>query len=289
MTILVQWLIERAWVFYIICAVGVVIYAVRALIAHRERNLALFTLERETATSRIVQSWAIAMIFTIIGAAAFASITFVLPDLDTGTLAPSPTLAAGLESPIPITTSTPSPTLGVSVPTFTPALTSASVPTPAPPEPPESPTPAPTDTPETAAWGEVHVRFGDFTELVGYSLPSAEVTTAEPLALTLHWQALEGSSPVDYLVFTHLLSADGNLIAQHDGAPVNGTRPTTGWVTGETIIDLHSMEFKAEFRDYTGIVTIAVGLYDPNDPGNRVSTDTGQDRAILPITINIVP
>ncbi|MFQ6101615.1 MAG: hypothetical protein ACE5OS_10340 [Anaerolineae bacterium] len=287
MTILIQWLIERVWILYVVCAIGVLIYAVRALAAHRERSLALFTLERETATARAIQAWAMALVFTIIGAAVFAGITFILPGLDTGNLLATPTLMAGLEFPAPVITPAPSPTPGFLVPTFTPVATSAPVPTPAPPEPAETPTPALTDTPEAATSGEVHVRFGDFAELIGYDVPAADITTTQPLLLTLHWQALEGRAPMNYLVFTHLLSADGRLIAQHDGAPASGASPTTGWVPGETIVDPHPMEFKPEFRDYTGTAIIAVGLYDPSDPGARVLTDTGDDRVVLPITINV--
>lgn len=287
MTILIQWLIERAWILYVVCAAGVVIYAVRALVAQRERDLALFTLERETATARAVQAWALALVFTMIGATIFVGITFVLPGLDTDVLSPTPTLAAGLESPAPLITPTPGSTPGILVPTFTSLSTSAPVPTPVPPETAETLTPAPTDTPEVAASGEVYVRFGDFAALIGYNLPSAGSTTAQPLMLTLRWQALEGISPTNYLVFTHLMSADGRLIAQHDGAPVNGTSPTTGWVTGEIIIDSHLIEFAPDARDYTGTATIAVGLYDPAT--GRVQTDTGSDYFILPITINVTP
>lgn len=288
MTILIQWLIERAWILYAACAIGVVIYAVRALAAHRERNLALFTLERETATARVIQAWAMALVFTIIGATVFVGITLILPDLDMDTLPPTPTLAAGLESPAPVIMPTSSPTPGFLVPTFAPVATNAPIPTPAPPEPAETSTPAPTGTPEAATSGEVHVRFGNFAELVTYNLPAAEITTAQPLLLTLHWQALEGTSPMNYLVFTHLLSEDGRLIAQHDGAPANGASPTTGWVPGETIVDPHLMEFKPEVSDYTGAATIAVGLYDPGDPSTRVLTHTGDDRVVLPITINVI-
>ena len=287
MTILVQWLIEHAWILYVACAAGVIIYAVRALIAQRERDLALFTLERETATARVVQAWAMALVFTMIGATVFVGLTFILPDLGTDVPPPIPTLAAGLESPAPLITLMSSPTPGILVPTFTPLPTSVPVPTPVPPEPAATITPAPTDTPEAALSDEAHVRFGDFAALVGYDLPAAGSTTAQPLLLTLRWQALEGTSPMNYLVFTHLLSADGRLIAQHDGAPANGARPTTGWVAGEIIVDPHLMEFAPEARDYTGTATIAVGLYDPAT--GRVQTDTGSDHFILPITINVTP
>jgi hypothetical protein len=134
----------------------------------------------------------------------------------------------------------------------------------------------------------MQVRFGDFAVLVRYSLSTTDIATSDRLLLTLDWQALEGTNSMDYLVFTHLLSASGELrlIAQHDGVPADGTRPTSSWVPGETIVDPHLMTFGAEHLDYIGPATISVGLYDPAT--GRVLTETGDESAVLPITINVV-
>jgi hypothetical protein len=286
MTILLQWLVDQAWVFYAACAVGVIIYVLRAWAAYRERNLALFTLERETATARIVRAWAMVLVFAVIGALIFASTTFILPTLpifSAGTPPPTPTLAAGVEPLTRVTAPTPSPTFGPLVATFTPEAAAGSAVTP-PPEPAVSPTPEQTDTPEGALSGEVLVRFSDFAELVSYGVPAAAVTTAQPLPLTLYWRGLEGTSSSNYMVFTHLLAGDGHIVAQHDGPPAGGTRPTGEWATGEFITDLHPMAFAD--TAYTGPARIAVGLYDPAT--GRVLTGTGEDRVILPITVNVI-
>jgi hypothetical protein len=285
MTILLQWLVEHAWIFYIVCAIGVIIYAVRALAAHRERRLALFTLEQETATAQAIRSWAIVFVFVAIGALIFASTAFILPSLPedvSETSRPTPTMSAGVELLTPAATPTPSPTLGIQEATST---TTTTVPTAPSTELTEPPTLAPTDTPTPApaASGEIRVRFGDFAELVSYSLPATEVTTAQPLQLTVRWRALQGTDTQSYLVFTHLLSEGGSLIAQHDGPPASGTRPTTGWVAGETIEDPHPLTFYD--IAYTGSARIAVGLYDPAT--GRVLTETGDDYVILPTTIVI--
>jgi len=288
MTILVQWLIEHTWALYAVCAIGFIIYMMRALAAQRERRLALFTLERETATARIIKAWTMAFVFVAIGATIFASTTFILPSLsiyNPGASLPTPTLSAGVQILTPGITPTPSPTLGSLVLTFTPTTTGASVSTSPPPAPTETPTPAPTDTPAAAISGEVRVRFGDFAELSSYSLPAAEFTTSQPLPLTLYWQALEGTSATNYMVFTHLISEDGRLIAQHDGAPAGGTRPTATWVPGETIADSHPMIFQD--TAYAGPANIWVGLYDPGS--GRILAETGSDHVILPTKISIVP
>ena len=290
MTILLQWLVEHAWVFYAACAVGGIIYFLRAMAARRERDLAMFTLERETATSRMLQFGVMVLVFVLIGAIVFVSTSFLLPSLPMfggGTPPPTRTLVAGVESSTPVPTLTPSPTLGalVSTPTLTVTLASGSSPTSPSSAPTEVPTPVPTDTPQPGIAGEVRARFGDFAELTGYSVPSAEVTTAQTLLLTLNWRGLEGTSPTNYLVFTHLIAQDGRLIAQHDGPPAEGNRPTSTWTTGETIVDLHPMVFAD--AGYTGLATISIGLYDP--AVGRVPVDNGDDRVVLPVTINVIP
>lgn len=288
MTILLQWLVEHAWIFYALCVIGIIPYVVRALAAQRERRLALFTLERETATAQVVQSWAMVFVFVAIGVAIFVGTTFVLPGLSAdepeGPLATS-TPSSGVEPPTLTSTSPPGSTPGSLEPT---AATDASASAPPPTEPVEStetPTPEPTETPMAAASGEVNVRFGDFAALVGYSLPAAEFSVGETLPLTIYWRGLEGTSPLDYWVFTHLMAEDGRLIAQHDGAPAGGTRPVSGWGTGETIADLHPMVFQD--TGYTGPARISIGLYDPAI--GRVLTETGADHVVLPIVVTIVP
>jgi hypothetical protein len=149
----------------------------------------------------------------------------------------------------------------------------------------ETPTPEPTETPIPGVSGGVNVRFGDFAELDSYSVPAVEFRAGQPIQLTLYWRGLAGTSPLDYWVFTHLLAEDGHLVAQHDGAPAGGTRPVSGWGTGETIVDAHPMEFLD--TGYTGPARIAVGLYDPAI--GRVLTETGADSVVLPIAVTIVP
>ncbi len=48
------------------------------------------------------------------------------------------------------------------------------------------------------------------------------------LRVTLLWRA-DTAVPDSYTAFIHLLAADGRLLAQHDGIPAQGTRPTPTW------------------------------------------------------------
>jgi len=97
--------------------------------------------------------------------------------------------------------------------------------------------------------------------------PGAEVT------VTLIWRAIS-AAPTDYTAFVHLLGTDGRLLAQHDGVPVFGTRPTTTWQPGERLLDRHTLTIPP-----TAVLDGAelwVGLYDSQSI-ERLRFDTGQD------------
>jgi len=131
---------------------------------------------------------------------------------------------------------------------------------------------------------EMPVRFGDVAELLGYDLAPGTHTSDQPVVLTLYWRALEGATSVDYAVFTHLLAADGHLVAQHDGPPAGGTRLTPGWLPGEVIVDQHEMTFR---EPYAGPACIEVGLYNPATL-ERVTTETGATFVLLPTPLTIL-
>ena len=132
----------------------------------------------------------------------------------------------------------------------------------------------------------VGVKFGNFAELVGYDVDRIEVRPDEKVRLTLYWKAISDVPPeIAYTVFTHLLNEEGRLIGQHDGPPAGGNRPTTGWVKGEVITDVHELEFRE--TNYTGKASIEVGLYNPYTM-ERVLTQDGEDHLILPTQILVV-
>jgi hypothetical protein len=294
MRILLQWLIEHAWIFYVVCGMGALIYLVRALVAQRERSLALFTLEHETATARAVRGWVGVFVFTALALLVFIGVTYALPRLpifSPGMPLPTSTPSSGLEPPTQTVTVTA--TTSITLPTLPAQTATPALPTPtldlaptATPGPTETPTPTPL-APGVVS-GEMDVAFGDFGRLVAYQLSSTQVSAGQPIVLTLTWQGLEGTSPADYTVFTHLLAPDGNLLAQHDGPPAGGNAPTSGWQAGETIVDTHQMAFRSAGQEYAGPATIVVGLYDPEDVGARVITSGGQDQVSLPVTIDVV-
>jgi hypothetical protein len=107
---------------------------------------------------------------------------------------------------------------------------------------------------------KVDVRFGDVARLIGYSLGQQDVRMGQELDLTLYWEAINPELvAMDYKAFVHLLNAGGEIVAQHDGEPVAGRRPTHTWRRGDKIIDTHRLVWQA--REYAGPATVAVGLY----------------------------
>jgi hypothetical protein len=85
---------------------------------------------------------------------------------------------------------------------------------------------------------------------------AAEITTT--LTVTLTWQAI-GPLERDYTVFVHLLSSEDEKLAQHDGQPVDGTRPTRTWQPGELVQDAHTLTLPSGPPADTA--RLAVGMY----------------------------
>jgi hypothetical protein len=113
-----------------------------------------------------------------------------------------------------------------------------------------------------------NARFGEVAELVGYDMPITRTTSHIEVPLTLYWRAIASDPPsTSYVVFTHLLT-DGmdRLVAQHDGPPVEGQRPTTSWLQDEIVVDAHLLRWREE---YTGTCPVEIGFYDP-DTGVRL-------------------
>jgi hypothetical protein len=126
--------------------------------------------------------------------------------------------------------------------------------------------------------------FGDAIRLIGFDPPTT-VDPSQPVAVTLYWQALSGDISTSYTVFVHLLAEDGRILAQHDGAPAGGARPTNEWLAGEYVSDAHELAWRE--TGYRGPARLAVGLYDPLT-GARLPT-AGGDLFVLPIDLVVAP
>jgi hypothetical protein len=58
--------------------------------------------------------------------------------------------------------------------------------------------------------------------------------------VTLYWEAQQPPDG-DYVVFVHLLDAAGEVVASHDGPPVDGRYATSAWYPGDIVQDVHRL------------------------------------------------
>ncbi len=116
----------------------------------------------------------------------------------------------------------------------------------------------------------LNIRLGKEVKLLGYELEPMATRAGETLHLTLYWQALSQMS-TSYTVFTHLLGDGGHIWGQRDSLPGGGAWPTTGWVSGEVIIDAYDIPIDSDAPP--GRYSIEVGLYNAAT-GERLPTFT---------------
>jgi len=134
MTTLVK-LVSEYYVWLIgACILGILSYIGRAIMAHREKSRAIFTLEKEAAASTRLRSIGMAFALLILGGAIYFTAIYLEPNLDLETetevtptvlLQPTPTSTTGP----PTITPTPRPTR-TPRPTATPEVTSTPTPEP---------------------------------------------------------------------------------------------------------------------------------------------------------------
>ena len=122
-------------------------------------------------------------------------------------------------------------------------------------------------------------QFGDHIRLNRARLSENTIRPGDPLLLMLNWES-DGQISRDYTVFAHLLTAEGELVAQQDGMPLLGIRPTYTWREGEELED--PIIIRTEAGLPPGAYMLSVGMYDSetlerlpvfDQAGNRVPDD----------------
>ena len=131
----------------------------------------------------------------------------------------------------------------------------------------------------SAPQGEL-ARFGDGIVLRALD---ASLLNGNTLLVSAVWQA-ETAQAGDLVVFTHVLDASGNLLAQHDGVPAVGFRPAAGWQPGELIADDHWIVLPEGGLPAGG--TLSVGLYRPQDVTRLDRGDgSGENSYLMPLDL----
>ena len=98
----------------------------------------------------------------------------------------------------------------------------------------------------------VGAAFEDHVTLVGYTMGER---TADEMEITLVWEA-RAEVRDDYTVFVHLMSPQGELVAQNDRPPA---LPTAMWVPGTPVRDTRRIELPPDRSE--GRYEIWAGLY----------------------------
>lgn len=95
--------------------------------------------------------------------------------------------------------------------------------------------------------------------LLGYFVGSPISHPGDTVEISLFWQA---RAPVekDYMVFVHIVNQEGTLVAQHDGPPAGGERPTSTWKYDEVVLDVHMIHLPSTLPE--GTYDIRTGIYD---------------------------
>ncbi len=111
-------------------------------------------------------------------------------------------------------------------------------------------------------------RWGNFAELVGYSISSQALRPGESFTVILIWKGLT-TPAASYSGFIHVGNSEGRVWAQSDGIPQNWSRPTTGWLPGEYILDVRTLTLPldmatGEFNLYVGLADTATGERAPS-------------------------
>jgi hypothetical protein len=93
------------------------------------------------------------------------------------------------------------------------------------------------------------------------------------VSLELTWRD-DKPLPGPYSFFVHLDAADGMLLAQHDGVPEAGLRPTEHWQSGEVIDDRHGLLVPAGLPP--GAYALDAGIYQVG--GSRLTLPDGSNQ-----------
>jgi len=112
----------------------------------------------------------------------------------------------------------------------------------------------------SAAWPErpLDVSLGGEVRLLGCDLPADHAEVGEVMPVTLYWQGL---SPMheDYTIFVHLTDTAGQVMAQHDGYPLDGSYPTSAWPVGVILADRVEIPIPPDLPP--GEYTLKTGMY----------------------------
>jgi len=103
----------------------------------------------------------------------------------------------------------------------------------------------------------LEVNLGNKVKLLGYNIESG-FRPGDNVHLVLFWRCLEEMEQ-GYTVFTQLVDAGDNIVAQKDSPPADGFYPTAKWEVGEVVRDQYDLVIPTNTP--LGEYKLQVGMY----------------------------
>jgi len=103
----------------------------------------------------------------------------------------------------------------------------------------------------------IGANLGDQIGLLSFEAADSLSPGAE-FDVRLYWEARLPPED-DYVVFVHLLDANDQLVASHDGPPMDGRYATSAWLPGEVVPDVHRLALDPQIPP--GTYRLQVGMY----------------------------
>jgi len=129
---------------------------------------------------------------------------------------------------------------------------------------------------ETPIHGQLRRRGEPGVDLRGWRL-NDQPRPGAPLDVSLVWFAA-ARQRLDWVVFIHLVDAQGQLVAEDNRPPRGGAFPTTQWNQGDWVEDRHRLALPADLA--AGAYTLRAGMYDPGHENERAGVYDTQGNLI---------
>jgi len=120
------------------------------------------------------------------------------------------------------------------------------------------------------------VRFDDYVELIGYTLPTAAARPGDTLRLVTAWRLLRPLP--DASIFAHVVNTATSGAAEPLAVADSLGAPGESWVAGDVLLQLHTITLPDDIA--TGEYPLAVGVYTRGDRRRLVVND-GRDMVEL--------
>jgi hypothetical protein len=103
----------------------------------------------------------------------------------------------------------------------------------------------------------VDANLGDEISLAGFEV-AGNLSPGTDFDVVLYWEARQ-SPKENYVVFVHLLDVEGQIVASHDGPPMQARYPTGAWLPGDIVRDVHRLTLDSSVP--AGEYQLKVGMY----------------------------